>query len=157
MLIDFYLVHYNFGAVVLLIVMLVVFLLMKKNYKLAIMFIAALIAFNVVIYNKTAGKTWTREFYRTDEVVQYPVWDRFDSAKVKVQISDTNKVTFAASSKVHPWVVYSETGDTLRHWCWWDEAWELFSQTDLVAWIWGENAGKKVRGSSEERLNGKIE
>ena len=68
MLIDFYLVHYNFGAVALLMTLLLVFLLMKKNYKLAIVFIVALIAFNVAIYNKTANKTWTREFYRTDEV-----------------------------------------------------------------------------------------
>lgn len=153
MLIDFYLVHYNFGALAILIFVFAMFLLMKKNYKFTIIFLVFFIAFNLVIHSKTAHKQWTREFYRTDEVVDYPVWNKFDKEKRVITINDTNKITFAADSKDYPWVSYSETGDTLRHWCWFDEWWEVVSQTDLVAWIWGENSGKKIRGSSEKRMD----
>jgi hypothetical protein len=156
MLIDFYMVHYNIGAVALLLLLVSLFLIIKKNYKFTIVFLAVFIVLNLFVHSKTANKQWTREFYRTDEVVSYPVWNQFDKEKRKIAINDTTKITFAVKNPDHPWVSYSESGDTLRHWCWVDEWWEKFSQTDLVAWIWGENAGKKVRGSSEERLKGNI-
>lgn len=156
MLIDFYMVHYNIGALVILIFITALFLLMKKNFKFTIIFLGFFIALNLVIHTKTANKQWTREFYRTDEITEYPVWNKFDKEKRVIVINDTNKITFAVNNPDHPWVSYSESGDTLRHWCWVDEWWEKVSQTDLVAWIWGENAGKKVRGSSEERLKGNI-
>lgn len=156
MLFDFYTIHYNLGLIVFLLVILGAFFAIKKNFKGMLVMLALLIVFNVFNYNKTKDKTWTRVFYSTDEIVKYPLWDKLDKEKIKFHQLDTMELSFAAKSKDNPWVVYSETGDTLRHWCWVDEWWEKFSQTDVVAWIWGENAGKKVRGSSESRLNGNI-
>ena len=156
MLLDFYMVHYNIGIAIILLIVAAGFLIAKQNYKLMLAILAVLLVLNIFIYKKTADKTWTREFYSTDEIENYPVWDEFDKEKRVVSLSDTTKITFAIKNPNYPWVSYSETGDTLRHWCWLDEAWEQFSETDLVAWIWGENAGKKVRGSSEERLQGNI-
>lgn len=153
MLIDFYMVHYNIGAFVILIFLLSMFLLFKKNYKFTIIFLAFFIALNLVIHGKTANKSWTREFYKTDELVSYPVWNKFDKERKVVALNDTTKITFAVKDLEHPWVSYSESGDTLRHWCWVDEWWEKVSQTDLVAWIWNEPANKKVRGSTEARVN----
>lgn len=153
MLIDFYLVHYNIGAFVLLIFITTMFLFIKKNYKFTIIFLAFFIALNLIVHHKTAHKTWTREFYRTDELVSYPVWNKFDKEKKVISVNDTNKITFAIDDKDLPWVSYSETSDTLRHWCWVDDAWERFSQYDIAKAIWQEgNPGEKIRGSSENRI-----
>lgn len=153
MLIDFYLVHYNFGALAILIFVFALFLLFKKNYKFTIIFLVFFIAMNLIIHSKTANKQWTAEFYRTDEVENYPVWNKFDKEKRVITINDTNNITFATRSKDYPWVAYSETGDTMRHWCWFDAWWNKVSETDLVAMLWNEPANKKVRGSTEARVN----
>ena len=55
----FYSVHYNFGAFSLLILLLIIFLLTKKNFKWSLIFLAIVIAFNVFIWQRTAGKVWT--------------------------------------------------------------------------------------------------
>ena len=156
MLIDFYLVHYNIGAFVLLVFITAMFLLAKKNYKFTIIFLAFFIALNLVIHTKTANKQWTAEFYRTDEIINYPIWNKFDKERRVIAINDTNKLTFAIRNPDHPWVSYSESGDTLRHWCWVDEWWDRVSKYDLVSKVWGGSATKKMRKSSEERLKGNI-
>lgn len=154
MLIDFYLVHYNIGALVILIFITALFLLMKKNFKFTIIFLGFFIALNLVIHTKTANKQWTAEFYRTDEIINYPIWNKFDKERRVIAINDTNKLTFAIRNPDHPWVSYSESGDTLRHWCWVDEWWNRVSNYDLVEKVWGGDATKKMRKSSEDRLQG---
>ena len=57
----FYTIHYNFAAVSVLLLALVIFLLTKKNYKWTIIFTAVLIVFNVFLYKRTDGKEWTLE------------------------------------------------------------------------------------------------
>lgn len=156
MLIDFYLVHYNIGALVILIFATALVLLMKKNFKFTIIFLAFFISMNLIIHTKTANKQWTAEFYRTDEVVNYPLWNKFDKEKRVIAINDTNVLTFAIRDTNHPWVAYSETGDTLRHWCWVDEWHDRFSKYDVVSKVWGNDATKKMRKSSEDRLNGDV-
>lgn len=55
----FYTIHYNFAAVSILLLALNIFLLTKKNFKWTIVFTAVLIAFNVFIFKRTEGKSWT--------------------------------------------------------------------------------------------------
>ena len=45
----FYPTHYNFAALSILLVLLVIYLLTKKNFKWTLIFLALLIAFNVTI------------------------------------------------------------------------------------------------------------
>jgi hypothetical protein len=132
------------------------FLLLKKNYKFTIIFLGFFIALNLIIHVKTANKQWTAEFYRTDEIVNYPLWNKYDKERRVIAINDTNKLTFAIRNPDHPWVSYSESGDTLRHWCWVDEWWNRVSNYDLVEKVWGGDATKKMRKSSEDRLEGNV-
>ena len=55
----FYPTHYNFAAVSILLVLLVIYLLTKKNFKWSLIFLAILLVFNIAIYKRTADKVWT--------------------------------------------------------------------------------------------------
>ena len=57
----FYTTHYNLGAVAILLLMLLIFFLSKKNFKGAIIVGVLLIVYNVGIYKRTEGKSWTIE------------------------------------------------------------------------------------------------
>lgn len=155
-LLTFYSVHQNVGALALLILLLVLFLVTKKNYKLCIPVVILFFVLNIFCFKLTDGKTWTRTFYASDDVPKAMLIyeKRVDSIPV-IEFKDTLEVSFAVSDKT-PWVVKTQAQNAsvrLLHWCWLDDYWEKFSQTDLVAAIWGENSGKKIRGSSEARLN----
>ena len=159
-LLDFYFIHTNIFAVIVLLLMFCIFFILKKNWKFLIIFGFIAIALNVILLSKTNDKAWQRDFYRTDEYMKsYLIYDKVipDSEKVQMDFRDSMKVIFAAGNKNHPWVVYAHDhldGSTKRlHWCWVDDMWERFSQTDLVSWIWGENASKKVRSSTEARVD----
>ena len=55
----FYPTHYNFAALTILLVLLLIYLLTKKNFKWSIITLVLLVAFNVAIYKRTANRTWT--------------------------------------------------------------------------------------------------
>ena len=156
---DIYFVHYNFFAVAILLLLLLIFFITKKNTKAVIVTVIVFVAFNIMLYNNTANMAWERQFFVDDEMTtNIAVWDKMVDVKDTVLFTDSMKVTFAANSKKYKWVVYdSKDSKKAYHWCWFDDFWEKVSQTDLVAAIWGENSGKKVRQSSETRLNGSIE
>ena len=132
----FYSIHYNFAALSILLLLLDIFLLSKKNFKWAIIFTAILIAFNVFLYKRTEGKSWT--IYLPPE----ETGDSFFKPQPK-------EMTFSVHKD---WVIVDEKGEK-HHWCWVDDYWDKFSNTDVVAWIWGENASKKMMKSSETRAN----
>ena len=133
----FYSVHYNFAAVSVLLLALVIFLLTKKNYKWTIIITAVLVAFNVFIYKKTAGKAWTitiepEEESRTSFYKPQPI-----------------KMTFSTTKD---WTIKDDKG-VVHHWCWVDSYWDQFASMDLVAWIWGENASKKMMKATESHAS----
>ena len=135
----FYTTHYNLGALAVLMLFLLIFLLSKKNFKFGIIVLALLIAYNVGIYKRTVGKSWTIE-------IDPPASESnsgFDSYYSKPQAI---KMTFSATPE--KWTITDEKGVT-HHWCWVDEMWDRFANTDLVAKIWGENSGKKLMKSTE--------
>lgn len=155
-LFTFFSVHQNIMALAILFLIVGIWLITKKNYKMFIPVILIFFGLCIGCYQLTEGKTWTREFYSTDELPKSMViYEHFNDSIPLIEHKDTLKVTFGIGDKT-PWVVQKldqNANKQLLHWCWVDDYWEEFSQTDLVAWIWGENAGKKVRGSSESRLN----
>ena len=57
----FYTTHYNLGALAVLLLLLLIFFLSKKNFKGAIIVCILLIVYNVGIYKRTEGKSWTIE------------------------------------------------------------------------------------------------
>ena len=160
-LLNFYYVHYNFFAVTILLVFLGLFFISKKNYKGLIVALVLTVAFNVFLNSKTSGKAWERQFLASDETPKaILLYDNIvnDSLKVRTDFRDSMKVVFDTKAiPGHNWVVYAQVPNSkevkILHWCWWDDAWEVFSQTDLVAYLWGENSGKKIRGSSEKRMD----
>ena len=133
----FYTIHCNFAAVSVLLLALNIFLLTKKNYKWTIIFVAVLIAFNVFIYKRTEGKAWT--------IYIDPPEDAGNSF-FKPQ---PKELTFSVHKD---WVIVDEKGEK-HHWCWVDDYWDKFANTDLVAAIWGENSSKKLMKSTESRAN----
>ena len=64
---SFYMVHYNFGAVIVLMFLLGIFFAVKKNVKGILILLALIAVINVVVFQKTNNKAWTRDFYATDE------------------------------------------------------------------------------------------
>lgn len=155
-LFTFFSVHQNIMALAILFLIVGIWLITKKNYKMFIPVILIFFGLCIGCYQLTEGKTWTREFYSTDELPKTMIiYEQFNDSIPLIEHKDTLKVTFGIGDKT-PWVVQKldqNANKQLLHWCWVDDYWEKFGQTDLVAWIWGENAGKKVRGSSESRLN----
>ena len=130
----FYSVHYNFAALSILLLLLVIFLLTKKNYKWTIIFTAILIVFNVFLYKRTDGKKWT--------IIIPPPESSDPYFK-----PEPKTMTFSVHKD---WVIVDDKGEK-HHWCWVDEYWDKFANTDVVAWIWGENASKKMMQSTETR------
>ena len=137
----FYTTHYNLGAVAILLLMLLIFFLSKKNFKGAIIVGVLLIVYNVGIYKRTEGKSWTIEIDPPEAAS-----NGYDSFSKPQPI----KMTFSATPE--KWTITDSKGET-HHWCWLDAAWDKVANTDVVAWIWGENSSKKMMKSTESRAN----
>lgn len=120
----FYSVHYNIGALCVLVLMGLIFVLTKKNYRTALILAVILTAFNLFIYNKTVDRVWT--ITEGDQTRQYSI--------------------------AKDWTFKDEKG-VVHHWCWLDELWYQFSETDLVSKLWGSKEVVKSRKTSEERMN----
>lgn len=134
----FYPTHYNLAAVSVLLLLITIFLLTKKNLKVAPIFFVLLLVLNVFIYKKTNGRAWTITVEPDSAEKTYD--DGFQK--------EPEKITFSVAN----WEVTDEKGKK-HHWCWVEDIWETISNTDVVAAIWGENAGKKVKTSTESRIN----
>jgi hypothetical protein len=137
----FYTTHYNLGALAVLLLFLLIFFLSKKNFKGAIIVGVLLIAYNVFIYQRTEGKAWTIEIDPPETASS-----GYDSYSTPQPI----QMTFMATPE--KWTITDDKGET-HHWCWLDDMWDKFANTDVVAWIWGENASKKMMKSTETRAN----
>lgn len=135
----FYQTHYNFAALSVLLLMLFIFLLTKKNIRVGIVILAALIAFNVFLYKRTDGKSWT--------ITIDPPANTNDPYGITPE-----PITMTFSVHKH-WTIKDEQGN-VHHWCWVDAAWDQFANTDIVAKIWGENSAKKLTKSTESRTGG---
>ncbi len=133
----FYPTHYNFAAVSVFLLLLTIFLLTKKNIKVALVFLAVFVAMNVFISKKTMGKAWTIEVEK----------EKSENASDNDVYYQPETMTFSLKN----WTITDEKGE-VHHWCWVEDLWEVITNTDIVAMIWGENSGKKVRQSSESRL-----
>ena len=121
----FYPTHYNFAALSILLTITIIWLLTKKNYRWTLILLVILVAFNIAIYKRTEGKTWTISF------------DEETSESSEVQ-EGPKTYTFSAHKN---WTITDEKGKTY-HWC-----------IDLVSAIWGDNKSKKMMKASEQRLN----
>lgn len=132
----FYPTHYNFAAVTILLVLLLIYLLSKKNFKWSIITLILLVAFNVFIYKRTEGRTWTIT------VEPEKSSDPYYTPQVK-------KMTFSVKKD---WTITDEKGE-VHHWCWVEDYWQKFASMDLVATLWGENSSKKMVQSSEGRVD----
>jgi len=132
----FYPTHYNFAALSILLVLLVIYLLTKKNFKWTLIFLALLIAFNVAIYKRTADRTWTIT------IEPKPSSDPYYTPQAQ-------KMTFSVHKN---WTITDEKGE-VHHWCWVEEYWQSFASIDLVAKLWGENSSKKMVQSTEGRAS----
>ena len=139
----FYTTHYNLGALAILFVLLLIFFLTKKNYKGAIIVVAILIVYNVGIYKRTEGKSWTIEIEPPETAAVNDGYGNYSKPQPV-------KMTFSATPE--KWTITDEKGET-HHWCWLDALWDQFANTDIVTWIWGENASKKMMKSTETRAN----
>jgi|BioPla2DNA2_1021312.scaffolds.fasta_scaffold03752_6 hypothetical protein len=121
---QFYSVHYNVGAFIILLVFTLIYMLSKKNHRGSIIISAIIIALNVFVYKKTVDRVW---------------------------ILTENEKTMRFS--VHQdWTITDENGE-LHHWCWLDEWWDRIASTDLVGTLWGSKQVNSYRKTSEERLN----
>ncbi|PWJ71808.1 MULTISPECIES: hypothetical protein [unclassified Fibrobacter] len=136
----FYTTHYNIGALSVLLLLFLIFLLSKKNLRLGVVILAILAVLNVAIYKKTFNRSWTIE-------IQPEKAEANDGYAHDEVAPET--VTFSVKN----WSIVDDKGTT-HHWCWVEDYWESFANTDIVAAIWGDNAGKKVRKSTESRLDG---
>ncbi|MBQ2560278.1 MAG: hypothetical protein II565_06800 [Fibrobacter sp.] len=132
----FYPTHYNFAAVTILLVLLLIYLLSKKNFKWSIITLVLLLAFNIAIYKRTDGRTWTIT------VEPEKSSDPYYTPQVK-------KMTFSVKKD---WTITDEKGE-VHHWCWVEDYWQKFASMDLVATLWGENSSKKMVQSSEGRVD----
>ena len=54
----FYPTHYNFAALSILLLLLLIYLLTKKNFKWGIITLVLFLAFNIFLYKRTEGKAW---------------------------------------------------------------------------------------------------
>lgn len=133
----FYTIHYNFAAVSILLLALNIFLLTKKNFKWTIVFTAVLIAFNVFIFKRTEGKSWTIYI------------DPPEDAGNSFYKPEPTKMTFSIHKD---WVIVDDKGEK-HHWCWVDSYWDQFASMDLVAAIWGENSSKKMMKATENHAS----
>lgn len=130
----FYTVHYNFAALSLLLLLLVIFLLTKKNFKWSLIFLAVIVAINVFIWQRTNGKVWSV----TETPEQTDAWNTPIPVTYKFYAPDQ-------------WTVKTENGEE-KHWCWVETYKEKFLSFDFVDRLWGTKEAKKLRETSEERL-----
>jgi hypothetical protein len=132
----FYPTHYNFAAVSLLLVLLIIYLLTKKNFKWSLIFLAILMAFNIFIYKRTADKVWT--------ITIAP-----EKSSDPYSTPQAQKMTFSVK---HNWTITDEKGE-VHHWCWVEAYWESFAGTDIIAKLWGSESKKKMIESTESRAS----
>ena len=136
----FYSVHYNFGILCIIILLLGILLATKKMWIFVGITALVVIILNVACYKMTEGKSWTIE-----------------PAVVKTEFGEIkgNPMTFSVHKN---WVneegVIVDRGDTIHHWCWVDQIWENFSETDVIGALWGENKSKKMIKASESHADG---
>ena len=136
----FYSVHYNFGIICIIILMLGILFATKKMWIFVGITALVVIILNVACYKMTEGKSWTIE-----------------PAVVKTEFGEIkgNPMTFSVHKN---WVneegVIVDRGDTIHHWCWVDQIWENFSETDVIGALWGENKSKKMIKASESHADG---
>ena len=135
----FYTVHYNFGAISLLLFILIIFLLTKKNFKWSLIFFAVTIAINVFIYQRTANRSWT--------VIVPAAEDTSNSGYDSYQ--EEQKYTFSATKN---WTIKTEKGEVI-HWCWVETLMDKFANIDFVDRLWGTKQAKQLRQASEQRLD----
>ena len=132
----FYPTHYNFAALCILLVLLLIYLLTKKNYKWSIISLVLLLALNIAIYKRTNDKTWT--------ITVEP-----EASSDPYYTPQAKKMTFSVHKN---WTITDEKGE-VHHWCWVEEYWQRFASIDLVAKLWGENSSKKMVQSTEGRAS----
>jgi hypothetical protein len=136
----FYSVHYNFGIICIIILLLGILLATKKMWIFVGITALVVIILNVACHKMTEGKSWTIE-----------------PAVVKTEFGEIkgNPMTFSVQKN---WVneegVIVDRGDTIHHWCWVDQIWENFSETDIIGALWGENKSKKMIKASESHADG---
>jgi len=135
----FYTVHYNFGAISLLLFLLIIFLLTKKNFKWSLIFFAVIIVINVFIYQRTANRSWT--------VIVPAAEDASNSGYDSYQ--EEQKYTFSATKN---WTIKTENGEVM-HWCWVETLMDKFANIDFVDRLWGTKQAKQLRQASEQRLD----
>ena len=130
----FYPTHYNFAALSILLLLLLIYLLTKKNFKWGIITLVLFLAFNIFLYKRTEGKAWTItiEPERTSDPYYTP---------------QAQKMTFSVKKD---WTITDEKGE-VHHWCWVEDYWQEFSSMDLVSALWGSKSTKKMVKASEGR------
>ena len=137
----FYTTHYNLGALAVLLLLFLIFLLSKKNFKWAIIILAIFIGYNLGIYKRTEGKSWTIEILPPE--TEGSGYDSFTKPQ---------PISMTFSSQPGKCTITDEKGET-HHWCWLDAMWDKIANTDLAEGIWGNNATKKLTKSTESRAN----
>lgn len=131
----FYSVHYNFGALALLLLLVALFLLTKKNFKVALILIAVDVVLNVFIWQRTSGNVWTI----TETPASESEWGAPEPQTYQFYAPDH-------------WTIDSDDGRKL-HYCWVESYMERFLSIDFVDKLWGTDKAKKMRDASESRLN----
>jgi len=137
----FYSVHYNFGILAIILLLIGIFFITKKMWIFVAITFLIVIAINVACYKMTEGKSWTIE-----------------AAVVKTEFGTETKADPMTFSVHKNWVnkegIIVDRGDTIHHWCWVDQLWEEFSQTDVIGALWGDNKSKKMIKASESHAEG---
>ena len=81
-----------------------------------------------------------------------------EAAVVKNEFGTEYKADPMTFSVEKNWVneqgIIVDRGDTIHHWCWVDQLWENFSETDIIGALWGENKSKKMIKASESHAGG---
>ncbi|WP_173381929.1 MULTISPECIES: hypothetical protein [unclassified Fibrobacter] len=136
----FYSVHYNFGILAIIILLIGILFATKKMWIFLAITVVIVLIMNVAFYKMTDGKSWTIE-----------------PAVVKTEFGETKGSPMTFDVKKN-WVneegVIVDRGDTIHHWCWVDQIWENFSETDVIGALWGENKSKKMIKASESHGEG---
>ena len=136
----FYSVHYNFGILAIIILLIGILFATKKMWIFLAITVVIVLIMNVAFYKMTDGKSWTIE-----------------PAVVKTEFGETKGSPMTFDVKKN-WVneegVIVDRGDTIHHWCWVDQIWENFSETDVIGALWGENKSKKMIKASETHAEG---
>lgn len=157
---TFYTVHYNLGAVVALMLLVIIGMLLKKNFKGVIIFTILIVIQVAFVYHKTNNKIWTRQFFVSDEYEKHALWEKLHHKDMMyIDFRDSITLTFSTlNNEKFPWVLKDTDvkSDKMFHWCWVEDYWEKFAQTSLVDKLWGTEKATDIRGSSEERMDGKV-